>query len=78
MEKEIAVVGIIVEDLNMVPEINDLLSEYGNSILGRMGLPCHEKSINIITVVVEEREEVIAAFIEKLQSIKGVDVKAGF
>lgn len=77
MEKEIGIVGIIVEDLDRVPEINNLLSEYGNSILGRMGLPCHDKSINIITVVIEAREEVIGAFVEKIQGLGGVKVKLG-
>ena len=75
MEKTIGFVGIIVNDLNKVPELNNLLSEYGNSILGRMGLPCHERESNIITIVIEAREEVIGAFVEKIQSLGGIDVK---
>ena len=78
MEKTIGFIGIIVEDLDKVPELNKLLSEYGNSILGRMGLPCHDRASNIITVVIEAREEVIGAFVEKIQGLGGIRVKVAF
>jgi len=39
METRIALIGIIVEDLETVDKINELLHEYGQYIIGRMGLP---------------------------------------
>ena len=48
-ETRIVVISIIVEDKNMVSEINQLLHEYGEFIIGRMGLPYEKKGVNIIS-----------------------------
>ena len=49
METRVAVIGIIVEKKESVPALNELLSEYGDDIVGRMGIPYHEKKVNIIS-----------------------------
>ena len=42
MDTRIAVIGIIVENPEAAPRINDILHEYSPYILGRMGIPyCH-------------------------------------
>ncbi|HCR41074.1 MAG TPA: iron-only hydrogenase system regulator, partial [Lachnospiraceae bacterium] len=52
METRVALIGIIVEDMEMVERINQILHEYGQYIIGRMGLPYREKNISIISIVV--------------------------
>ena len=47
METRIALIGIIVENPDSVAELNQLLHEYGNYIIGRMGIPYREKKVNI-------------------------------
>ena len=42
METRVAVMGIIVEELDSVEALNGLLHEYGEYIIGRMGLPYRE------------------------------------
>ena len=39
MESRVAVIGIIVENPNAVSQLNDILHEYGEYIIGRMGIP---------------------------------------
>ena len=43
MESRIAIIGIIVEDIDASSKVNDILHDYGMYILGRMGIPYHEK-----------------------------------
>ena len=39
METRVAVIGIIVENKDSVQELNAILHEYGEYIIGRMGVP---------------------------------------
>ena len=48
MDTRVAVMGIIVEELGSVEALNGLLHEYGQYIIGRMGIPYREKNINIV------------------------------
>lgn len=75
METRVALIGIIVEDMNCVEKLNGLLHEYGQYIIGRMGLPYREKNISIISVVVNAEADVISTLAGKLGMIKGVSVK---
>ena len=59
METKVAVIGIIVEKLESVSALNEILSEYGEFIIGRMGIPYAKKDINCITVVVDSSQDVI-------------------
>jgi putative iron-only hydrogenase system regulator len=71
----VALIGIIVEDMEMVERINQILHEYGQYIIGRMGLPYREKNISIISIVVNAESDMISTLAGKLGMIKGVSVK---
>ncbi|MDF2540941.1 MAG: putative iron-only hydrogenase system regulator [Herbinix sp.] len=75
METRIALIGIIVEDLESAEKINQILHEYGNHIVGRMGIPYKEKGISIISVVVNASNDIISTMSGKLGMIHGVNVK---
>jgi putative iron-only hydrogenase system regulator len=75
METRIALIGIIVEDIESVERLNSLLHEYGQYVIGRMGIPYREKNINIISVVVNAEADIISTLAGKLGMIKGVNVK---
>ena len=75
METRVALIGIIVEDMEMVERINQILHEYGQYIIGRMGLPYREKNISIISIVVNAESDMISTLAGKLGMIKGVSVK---
>lgn len=78
METRVAVIGIIVENTDSVSELNNVLSEYGDCIIGRMGIPYAKKGINCITVVVDAQSDVINTLCGKIGKIEGVSSKAAF
>ncbi|MGL4572689.1 MAG: TM1266 family iron-only hydrogenase system putative regulator, partial [Clostridium sp.] len=53
MSTRIAVVGIVIESLDDIKEVNSILSEYDRIIVGRMGLPYKEKNVRVISIVVD-------------------------
>ncbi|AEH44376.1 putative transcriptional regulator, CopG family [Thermodesulfatator indicus DSM 15286] len=77
MEKRIGVVAILVKDRKSASQkVNEILSEYGDLIIGRIGLPYKERGINIISVIVEATTDEIGAFTGKLGAIPAVEVKS--
>jgi putative iron-only hydrogenase system regulator len=75
METRVALIGIIVEDMGAVERLNALLHDYGQYIIGRMGLPYREKNISIISVVINAENDIISTLAGKLGMIKGINVK---
>ena len=75
METRIAIIGIIVEDVDATGDVNEILHDYGMYILGRMGLPYREKNLNIISIAIDAPTDVINQIAGKLGKISGVSVK---
>ena len=77
MKRCIGVIGIIVENREKVaPRVNAYLSEYGEIIIGRMGVPYEARDINIITIIVDGTTDEIGALTGKLGMLKKVKVKS--
>ncbi len=74
--KKIGILAIIVTDRVVVPEVQNILSQYGDIILGRMGIPDREHGIHAISVVVEGENEKISALSGKLGRLNNVTVKS--
>lgn len=75
MDKRIAQIGIIVENMESVEKLNNLLHEYGEGIIGRMGIPYREKNISIISIVINATQDVISTLAGKLGMLDGISVK---
>ena len=75
MESKIAVVAIIVSDVNAVDKINSLLHNFADYIIGRMGLPYKQKNVSVISVVMDAPQEIINSLSGKLGMINGVSSK---
>lgn len=75
MDTRIALIGIIVEDINVTEKLNTILHEYGQYIIGRMGIPYRQKNVSIISVVVDATNDVISSLSGKLGMIEGISVK---
>ncbi|MBR4965620.1 MAG: iron-only hydrogenase system regulator [Lachnospiraceae bacterium] len=78
METRVAVMGIIVENRDSVDALNHILHEYGNYIIGRMGLPYRERNINIVSIAVDAPQDVISALAGKIGNLSGVSVKTAY
>lgn len=71
----IALVGIVVETNESVEHLNSLLSEYGDYIIGRMGIPHREKNISIISVAMDAPNDIISALSGKIGMLPGISTK---
>lgn len=78
METRVALIGIIVENRESTGKLNTILHEYADYIIGRMGLPYREKGINIISIAVDARNDIISAMSGKIGRLPGVSAKAAY
>ena len=75
MEKTIAVVAIMVSDKDSVERINALLHNFGEYIIGRIGVPYRERNLSVISVIMDAPQPVINSLSGKLGMINGVSSK---
>ena len=74
-EKRLAVISIIAEKRDRSAEINSLLSAYGEYMVGRLGIPYREKSVYVLSVVIDAPAEVINTLTGKIGMLEGVTAK---
>ena len=75
MENRISVISIIVEEISISSEVNKLLHDYRDYIVGRMGIHYRERGISIICVVLDAPGDAVSALSGKLGMLKGVNTK---
>lgn len=78
METRVAVVSIIVENMDSTAGINAVLHDYGKYIIGRMGIPYRERGISVICVVMDAPQDVISALSGKVGKLIGVTTKTAY
>ena len=78
METRVAVLAIIVREGSSVQPLNEMLHQYGQYIIGRMGLPYRERGVNIISVVLDAPQDKIAALSGKIGRLPGVSAKTQY
>lgn len=78
METRVAVISIIIENQESVQPMNEILHQYGEYIIGRMGIPYRAKGINIISIAMDAPQNVISALSGKIGRLKGVSSKAAY
>ncbi|MEI2999654.1 MAG: TM1266 family iron-only hydrogenase system putative regulator [Victivallis sp.] len=74
-ESRIAIVSMIVEDTEMSAEINRILHEYRDWLVGRMGIPYKQQNVAVICVVVDAPANVTSSSSSKLGMLPGISVK---
>ena len=76
-EHRLGVVAVFVENrLDTAPKVNEILSQYGRILVGRMGIPYRERNLSVISVIVDGSNDEIGAMTGKLGAIPGVSVKS--
>lgn len=78
METRVAVMSIIVENGDMVERVNTLLHEYGDYIIGRMGIPYRKRGISIISIALDAPQDTISTLAGKMGSLSGISVKTAY
>jgi putative iron-only hydrogenase system regulator len=77
MGKRLGFVGIIVHNRKKTaPLVNNILTEFGDLIIGRMGIPHVKREHSVIVVIVDASTDELGALTGKLGKIDGVSVKS--
>ena len=53
MDNKVSVISIIVKDEESAGRVNELLHEFRQYIVGRMGIPYRDRGVSIISVVLD-------------------------
>ncbi len=72
MESRIAILSIIISEREMSRAVNEILHEYADYVIGRMGIPYREKKVSVICVCLDAPQSVTSALSGKLGMLKGV------
>lgn len=75
-EERVAIIGIFVRDPDAADQVNSLLHEFSDCIIGRMGVPYREKSVSIISIIVCASPGRISALSGRLGRIRGITSRA--
>ncbi len=75
MNTRVALIGIVVESHESINRLNELLHEYGDYIVGRMGIPYSKRDISIISVAIDAPQDEISALSGKLGMLPGIRTK---
>jgi len=78
METRIAVVSIIVEETKVSEELNAIIHEYRDHIIGRMGIPYQKHNLAVISIVMDASNDIISAFSEKVGMLPDVTIKTAY
>jgi putative iron-only hydrogenase system regulator len=77
MSKRVGFIGIIIEDRKKsASQVNKVLSDYGEEILARVGIPYRERHCWVITLTVDMTTDELGALTGKLGAIEGITVKS--
>ena len=75
-ENRLGVIGIVIEDRQVVAQVNQILSEHAEMIIGRMGLPHQIRDISVISLIVDGTTDQVGSLTGKLGNIAQVTVKS--
>ena len=78
MKKQIATLGILIENFDKIPQVNTLLHDFSDCIVSRLGLPYEKRNIRLINVVMDANSEDVEHLAENLNAISGITAQAMF
>jgi putative iron-only hydrogenase system regulator len=76
MEKKIGTISILITNREVVEDVNNLLSDFGEIIVARQGIPLREEGLFVISLIVKSQADTINALTGKLGRLKGVKVRS--
>lgn len=72
----VAQLGIVVENPDSVEKLNAILHQYGEYVIGRMGIPYHKRGISIISIVLDAPSDIVSTLSGKIGMLDGVSSSA--
>ena len=77
-QTRVAILAIVVENPAQVEPLNQILHQYRQHIIGRMGIPYRKRGVSVIAVALDAPQNTIAALSGKIGSLVGVSVKTAY
>ena len=78
MQTREEVMAVIVEEKESAEKLNAVLHEFGDYIIGRMGIPYRAKGINIVSIALDAPQDTISTLAGRIGNIAGVSVKTAY
>lgn len=78
MDSRVAVMSIIAENTDVAEQINQILHENNQYIIGRMGIPYRQRHINLICIALDAPQDAISALSGQIGGLSGVSVKTAY
>mgnify|MGYP004670248421 CR=1 FL=1 len=78
MQTRVAVMAIIATRDDTVEKLNAVLHEFGEYIIGRMGIPYRSRGINIVSIALDAPQDTISSLAGRLGNIPGISVKTAY
>lgn len=78
MDTKVAAISIIVEDMESVDQLNALLHQHRDYIIGRMGIPYRIRGIHVIMIAVDAPMTEIESLTKKLSDLEGVSASTAY
>lgn len=75
LETRVSIIGIIVENTDSINKLNEILHNYGQYIIGRMGIPYGKKNVNIISIALDAPIDIINTLSGKIGMLDGISSK---
>lgn len=75
-EERIGFVGIVIEDLSQAARVNQVVGQFQELVMGRIGVPDHTRAMAVIGLLVRGGSVQVGAFAARLGNIPGVQVKS--
>ena len=76
MSAGLTVFGIMVDNRDQnAPDMQEVITKYGQDIIGRMGVPSPSKKQGLITLIYEGESKNATTFRKELEDISGVTVQ---
>ncbi|MFZ5940338.1 MAG: TM1266 family iron-only hydrogenase system putative regulator [Bacteroidota bacterium] len=76
MEKRLGTVIILVSEGADTGKLNSIISQHGDMVLGRQGIPMRDRGLNVISLVLEGTTDEIGALTGKIGRMEGIRVKS--
>ena len=75
MDSRVSVISIIIKNEEAAQMVNELLHEFRQYIVGRMGIPYRQREVSIISVVLDAPGDVTSSLSGKLGMLDDVSAK---
>ena len=75
MDTRVAVMAVIAQSCDSAEQINSILHDYREYIIGRMGVPYRDRGVNIISVALDAPQDKINSLAGKIGRLDGVTAK---